>query len=172
MGPHLKDRLRCADNQTVELLGTEPQDIDTLGPDPGPEHAFSGRSGWYPRIGIDHVAHEDVSASIAAFGDKYLNRIFTPDEQRYAADGGPLQVQRLSARFAAKEAVRKILRPRSGLSFAGVSVVHGPDGEPRLSFDPKAEALAASVGVRSWSISITHSFGHSAAAVIAMCSHR
>ena len=164
--------MRCADNQTVELLGTEPRDIDKPRPDAGPDHTFSGRAGWYPRIGIDHVAHEDVAASIAAFGDRYLDRIFTPDERRYAADGGPLQVQRLSARFAAKEAVRKILRPKSGLSFNGVSVVHGPDGEPRLRFDPHAEALAATVGVRSWSISITHSFGHSAAAVIAMCSHR
>ena len=55
------------------------------------------------RVGCDVVAIEDVQDSLAAFGDRYLRKVFTPSEINDCR--GSNQVHRLAARFAAKEAV-------------------------------------------------------------------
>ena len=54
------------------------------------------------RIGCDVHAVSQTVASIELFGDRYLRRVFTPDELEDC--GG--DVERLSGRFAAKEAGR------------------------------------------------------------------
>lgn len=64
------------------------------------------------RVGIDLVSVESVRESIAAHGDRYLARVYTPQEledcRRPAGRAGP-DPAHLAARFAAKEAVFKIL---------------------------------------------------------------
>lgn len=122
-----------------------------------------------PRIGIDHVAYRDVDAALSRFGDRYLERIFTPEERSYADAGGALRVPRLAARFAAKEAVRKVLRPTNGLQFTSVAVHNHADGAPDVSLTGTARELADRIGAHHWSISLTHADGHAAAAVIALC---
>ena len=42
-------------------------------------------------------------------GPRFLERVFTPSEQAYCEAGGRERLQRYSARFAAKEAVLKVL---------------------------------------------------------------
>ena len=57
------------------------------------------------RVGCDVVAIEDVQDSLAAFGDRYLRKVFTASEINDCQ--GRNRVHRLAARFAAKEAVIK-----------------------------------------------------------------
>lgn len=69
------------------------------------------------RVGIDLTSVDEVAASIARFGDRYVARMFTPHEQAFCRIGDgpeanrPYRVESLAARFAAKEAVLKVLRP-------------------------------------------------------------
>src|SRR5580693_189916 len=57
------------------------------------------------RVGCDVVAIQDVQDSLAAFGDRYLRKVFTASEINDCR--GSNRVHRLAARFAAKEAVIK-----------------------------------------------------------------
>jgi len=63
-------------------------------------------------VGCDLTNPLDVAASIEQFGDRYLRRIYTDAE--LAGCAGPILSQRLAARFAAKEAVAKVLGELSG----------------------------------------------------------
>ncbi len=89
---------------------------------PGPRAASRGRTVpvLFPsiRVGVDVVAVSDVAESVDRFGDRYLDRIFTPHEVAYCrsehGSGRGTQgysAESLAARFAAKEAVVKVLRP-------------------------------------------------------------
>ena len=57
------------------------------------------------RVGCDVVSLGEIKHSLSAFGQRFLDKIYTADEQ--AACAGPDQVARLAARFAAKEAAIK-----------------------------------------------------------------
>ena len=57
------------------------------------------------RVGCDVVAIEEVQDSLAAFGDRYLRKVFTANEINDCQ--GRNRVHSLAARFAAKEAVIK-----------------------------------------------------------------
>ena len=66
------------------------------------------------RVGVDLVVVADVAEAVEHFGDRYLHRIFTPHELDCCrADGtsGGYAMPSLAARFAAKEAAVKVLRP-------------------------------------------------------------
>ena len=71
-----------------------------------PEASASQRDHGPATIGIDLVAVAEVQTSISMLGDRYLNRIFTSDEQRDARG----QPSALAIRFAAKEATLKALK--------------------------------------------------------------
>ncbi len=61
-------------------------------------------------VGLDLVDVDRVEAFLARWGGRALGRLFTPQEIAYARQAqGPLSVQRLAARFAAKEAFRKAI---------------------------------------------------------------
>src|ERR1700761_1869113 len=75
--------------------------------------------GYRVRVGCDVVAIDDVQDSLAAFGDRYLRKIFTASEINDCQ--GRDRVHRLAARFAAKEAVIKAFtEPDMPLSTANI----------------------------------------------------
>ena len=59
------------------------------------------------RVGTDLVRVADVGHSIEQFGDRYLARIYTPDELSTCRADGGWTVERLASRFAAKEAATR-----------------------------------------------------------------
>ena len=61
------------------------------------------------RVGIDLVQVSRIEESLARFGDRFLQRVFTSDEIAYATSATPHTASRLAARFAAKEATIKAL---------------------------------------------------------------
>ena len=61
------------------------------------------------RIGLDVQSIEEVQDSIAEFGDLYTQRVFTPHEIESSAGDSSTRASSLAGRFAAKEAVLKVL---------------------------------------------------------------
>ncbi len=66
------------------------------------------------RIGCDVHPISEIAESIELFGERYLARVFTPVER--AQTDGPMALERLAGRFAAKEAVLKVLQVPSTTS--------------------------------------------------------
>jgi holo-[acyl-carrier protein] synthase len=120
------------------------------------------------RIGVDLTCVEDVRASVAAFGRRYTDRIYTRGELEESFGSSGAQAQSLAARFAAKEAVFKVLRcPAEPPAWTEVEVQRQPGGWCELRLSGRAELLAAEAGLDQWSLSMTHEAGMAAAVVVA-----
>ncbi len=84
-------------------------------------------------------------------------RLFTAGE-RALADSRRDPVPALAARFAAKEAVMKVLGVGLGaIDWHDVEVVREESGQPRLVVTGRAAALAEAAGVAGWHLSLSHS---------------
>src|SRR5206468_8607512 len=59
--------------------------------------------------GIDIVETARIRKLVEEHGDHFLDRVFTPLEQRYCAANSKRYFEHLAGRFAAKEAVLKVL---------------------------------------------------------------
>ena len=89
-------------------------------------------------------------------------RLFTEAEQ------STKRPERLAVRFAAKEAVMKALGSGIGsMAFRDIEVVLLPSGAPTLVLHGRAAEIAASRGVRSWKISLSHTDATAGAVVVA-----
>lgn len=109
------------------------------------------------RIGCDIHPVSQTEASIALFGERYLHRVFT--ERELDQCGG--DVERLSGRFAAKEAVLKVLQPEPGdaVPWPSIEVRSGSSGAPFVALSGPASELAARQGIERIDISVSHDGG-------------
>ena len=120
-------------------------------------------------VGVDLVQVGDIEEAIAKFGDRYLRRIYTSDELTYAGPPGPQRALRLAARFAAKEAVIKVLRPRGeAVPWRDIGVLRGEGGALEVCLSGRAAALASTSGIDRVSISVTHDGALAAAVAVAV----
>ena len=116
------------------------------------------------RVGTDLASVPEVRDAIAAHGERYLRRIYTPEELEDAR-GEP---QRLAARFAAKEAVLKVLRPGDdALPWKEIRVRRHPGGWTDLVLSGRAAERAREAGLVEWAVSLTHEGDLASAVVIA-----
>lgn len=119
-----------------------------------------------PRIGCDMVRVEDVTASVERFGDRYLRRVFTPHELDVCS--GPARDQRLAARFAAKEAVVKVLRPRDiALPWRSIEIRRQSWGGCEVALSGNASMLAREQRLADFQVSISHESEYAIAMVMA-----
>ncbi len=120
--------------------------------------------------GIDLVEITRIERMIADHGDRFLERIFTSRERAYATAGGAQCAQRLSARFAAKEAVLKALGTgmSTGMSWTDIEVFTLATGAPSILLTGGAAAAAKEAGIAQWMISLTHTGGFALASVIGL----
>ncbi|MCB8983719.1 MAG: holo-ACP synthase [Ardenticatenaceae bacterium] len=104
--------------------------------------------------GVDIIEITRVEESLARYGVRFLDRVFTPQEQASCAG----RAASLAGRFAVKEAVAKALGTGIGdIRWTDVEVVvEAENGRPYLRLHHHAESLAAQLGVEEWSISISH----------------
>jgi holo-[acyl-carrier protein] synthase len=116
------------------------------------------------RVGIDLVRSASIALSIHEHGDAYLERVFTAQE---VADckRDPL---RLAARFAAKEATMKVLRPHpdDAVPWPSIEVVRNAPGAPSIRLHGPAAALAEQAGLSDLQVSFTHEDEYAAAVVV------
>jgi holo-[acyl-carrier protein] synthase len=111
------------------------------------------------RVGIDIVAVADVADSLAVHGDRYLERVFTPHELACCRNGadGAYATESLAARFAAKEAVVKVLRPEGPRpEWRSIEIRRLKGGWCEVVLRGRAAALAANAGIAEVAVSISH----------------
>jgi holo-[acyl-carrier protein] synthase len=116
------------------------------------------------RVGADLASIDDVAASMDRFGDRYLHRVFTDHE----LDSCGRRPASLAARFAAKEATIKVLRPvDANPDWRSIEVHRDPSGACDLHLSGSAARMAADAGIDELAVSLTHEGGLAAAIVIA-----
>jgi holo-[acyl-carrier protein] synthase len=113
------------------------------------------------RVGIDLVQISRIAASLERFGERFVRRVYTADEARYAAD----VPERLAARFAAKEAVKKALS-LDGVGWRDVEVVRGATGALEVVLHGEARAAAGRLGVGHLALSMSHEGDYATAIVV------
>ena len=98
-----------------------------------------------------------IRESIERFGDRFLNRIYTAGERSYALSKAN-SAERLAARFAAKEAGMKAIGTgwSQGVTWHDFAVANEPSGRPTLRLTGVAREVAARLGVKTVSVSLTH----------------
>lgn len=114
-------------------------------------------------VGVDAV---DVGRFGAVLDRRpaIATRLFTATERRDGAG----DVQRLAARFAAKEATMKALGSGIGtIGWHDVEVVRADSGAPSLVLTSGAAAVARRRGVSHWHVSLTHTTAVAVAMVVA-----
>lgn len=116
-------------------------------------------------VGIDMIEVKRIHNSIERFGLRFLQRIFTERELNYCNG----RVERLAARFAAKEAVGKALGTGIGdVSWQEIEIVNEANGRPYLLLHGAASKIAGASGLGSWALSMSHTDTHAIGMVVAM----
>lgn len=117
--------------------------------------------------GIDLIEVERVEQAIAQYGERFLNRVYTAQELEYCR-GRPHE---LAARFAAKEALSKLLgvgiQHPDGVHWREIEVVSGKRGKPSVKLTGRAAQRAKKLGFKKFSLSLSHSRDHAIALVVA-----
>ena len=120
-------------------------------------------------VGVDIVELDRVRRAVDRHGERFLARIYTPEEiARYR--GRPSE---LAARLAAKEAVSKALGVGlnhlsvHGIQWREVEVLPDPLGKPIVYLSGRARALAEEQGLCEWAISLSHGRDYTVAFVVA-----
>lgn len=124
-------------------------------------------------IGIDLVKISRVQEMLSRWGDRFVNRVFTPSEIAYAQNKKnqhiPLQAaSRFSARFAAKEAALKALGIglQMGVYFREIEIIPDPFGKPVMIFSGKVQQIAREQRVSDIFVSLSHDGDYAIAQVI------
>jgi|SRR5689334_6281382 holo-[acyl-carrier protein] synthase len=118
-------------------------------------------------IGLDVVATAKIAQLLAELDARFEDRVFTPLERSDCVERAD-RAEALAARFAAKEACFKALGTgwSQGVSFLQVEVRRVDGGAPTLALSGEAAARASARGVKHVHVSLSHSAGVAAAAVI------
>ena len=117
--------------------------------------------------GVDIVEVPRIAEAIARHGERFLRRIFTEGEIRYC-ESKANKVERYAARFAAKEAALKAIGTGwgRGVGWREVEVRREPGGRPTVGFSGRAAEIAARLGMKRASLSLSHTAEHAIAQVI------
>jgi holo-[acyl-carrier protein] synthase len=118
--------------------------------------------------GLDVQSIDEVGDSIARFGDRYCHRLFTNQELAQCEMNGEDFVSGLALRFAAKEAVLKVLRPRDRIPpWRSIEIRLPVRGIPGVLLSGDAAALAMRGGVEDILLSVSSARGCAMATAIA-----
>ncbi|HHT26987.1 MAG TPA: holo-ACP synthase [Firmicutes bacterium] len=117
-------------------------------------------------VGIDLVDIQRMQNAVARYGDRFLRRVFTSGELAVYSPGG--STERLAARFAAKEAVMKVLGTgwAQGVTWRDIEIV-STGGRPHIRLHGTACAIAKRQGIAALHLSLTHAMEVAAAVVVA-----
>lgn len=108
-------------------------------------------------IGTDLVEVARIRRSIARWGNRFLDRVYTERERAYASSKAN-SAERFAARFAAKEAGMKAIGTgwNRGVTWKDFEVLNEASGRPTLRLTGVAGQVAQHLGVQQISISLTH----------------
>jgi len=119
--------------------------------------------------GIDIVEVERIRNLINKHGAAFLKRIYTADEIVYC-QSRRRKFEHFAARFAAKEAVLKVLGTGlvKGLALHSVEVTNDVAGKPEIRLSGEARQLARALGIRRIALSLSHCDSYAVASATAI----
>jgi len=121
--------------------------------------------------GVDLAEVDRLQAALEdpRIGRRFRDRVFTEKEIAYCEKKQRGKYESYAGRFAAKEAVMKALGRGWGakVRWLDIEVVRARSGKPEIALHDKTARLADRLGIRRWSLSVTHTKQHGLAYVIA-----
>ena len=119
--------------------------------------------------GIDLVDFPRIETMVARHGGRFLDRVFTAKEQ---ADANSVKntTEKLAGRFAAKEAVLKLLGTgwRGKIAWTDIEVVNNAMGQPIVDISGEVSRIADEQGIEQITLSITHTADFAIASAVAL----
>lgn len=108
--------------------------------------------------GVDIASVPRVERMHADHGAHFLDRCFTPAEQTYCLSHKLAAAVHLAGRFAAKEAVLKVLGTgwRGAIAWTDMEILNDGAGKPELRLTGESARIAAQLGIARWHVSISH----------------
>jgi len=119
-------------------------------------------------IGTDRIAIARIEKSLARFGERFIQRVYTEAEISQAqARGNP--ARRFAMLFAAKEAVSKALGTgfKQGVAPCHIETIHQSSGKPEVHLHAGASRAASHIGVDTVHVSLTDDDGVAMAFAVA-----
>jgi holo-[acyl-carrier protein] synthase len=106
-------------------------------------------------LGSDIIDARRIGRVIEKYGERFLDRIYTPAE-RAKADGRANRVETYAKRYAAKEACAKALGTgfRRGVFWRDLGVVNLPGGKPSMQLTGGALKRLQEITPPGWEASI------------------
>jgi holo-[acyl-carrier protein] synthase len=120
-------------------------------------------------IGVDVLETRRIAATLARFGDRFVEHLLMPAEAAQLA-----RTQRrerfLAMRFAAKEAIVKALGTgfAHGIWIRDVGVVQNSYGKPEVVFSERGEQVRRGLGVGEAHVTLTDEAGLVVAVAVLM----
>ncbi len=117
--------------------------------------------------GIDLIECRRIEQVWRRHPDRFLARILTVNEQAYCLRRKN-PVPSIAGRFAAKEAVLKVLGTgwRGAIAWTDMEVTNNAAGQPTLALTGACQDIAAGLGIAQILISVTHTEHYAAASAI------
>jgi holo-[acyl-carrier protein] synthase len=117
--------------------------------------------------GVDLVHCPRIAQMWERHAERFLHRVYTPAEQAYCLESKE-PVIRLSGRFAAKEAVMKMLGTgwRGGIEWTDIETLPDPQGKPLVTLHGATQRMAKTRGITHVLVSVSHAGEYACASVI------
>ena len=119
--------------------------------------------------GIDLVDFGRIEQMLEKHPQRFLDRVFTAREQS-DANAVRNRTEKLAGRFAAKEAVLKLLGTgwRGGIAWTDIEVTNNARGEPKVQISGEVKRIADETGIEQITLSITHTADFAIASAVAL----
>ena len=114
-------------------------------------------------IGVDIIEIPRIAEAIERFGERFLRRVYT--EREVAAYRK--RTSSLATRFAAKEAVMKVLGTgMRGVSWHDIEILSAESGKPVVHLHGRALERFRTLGLQSITVSLSDSKEHAVAVAL------
>jgi holo-[acyl-carrier protein] synthase len=119
--------------------------------------------------GIDLVDCPRIEQMIQRHGERFVKKVFTAAEQAYA-ETNKNEVEKLAGRFAAKEAVLKLVGTgwRGKIAWTDIEIINNAAGQPEVNLNGEVRIIAEQLGIKHISVSITHTANFAIASAVAL----
>ncbi len=114
-------------------------------------------------VGVDIVEIKRIESAVNRGKERFLKRVYTETELSTCRD----RLSSLASRFAAKEAVMKVLGTGgTGIAWREIEILTGNDGRPSVRLHGRALDKATKLNLREVSISLSDSKEYAVAVAI------
>lgn len=119
--------------------------------------------------GIDLVDCPRIEKMVKDHGERFINRVFTAAEQAYA-QANKDRIEKLAGRFAAKEAILKLMGTgwKGKIAWTDIEVVNNKAGQPVVNLCGEVKKIAERLRIKHISVSITHTANFAIASAVAL----